>query len=134
MMTVLKNKKEGSTPGIEPGTSSTLKTNHTPRPSGLHISSKRIKVCDTHTCLRSFLRLGGYVYLMHTRELFSPLREDKMISNIRRNSNNTFGSEGNPENPSSHPDYLHIYRHPNNTTQAQRETRNTNHEADTAIN
>ena len=24
----------GSTPGIEPGTSSTLKTNHTPRPSG----------------------------------------------------------------------------------------------------
>ena len=25
----------GSTPGIEPGTSSTLKTNHTPRPSGL---------------------------------------------------------------------------------------------------
>ena len=28
------SKSVGSTPGIEPGTSSTLKTNHTPRPSG----------------------------------------------------------------------------------------------------
>lgn len=30
-----KSPKNWSTPGIEPGTSSTLKTNHTPRPSGL---------------------------------------------------------------------------------------------------
>jgi hypothetical protein len=28
------NEKERSAPGIEPGTSSTLKTNHTTRPSG----------------------------------------------------------------------------------------------------
>jgi hypothetical protein len=30
-----KKKKYGSKPGIEPGTSSTLKKNHTPRPLGL---------------------------------------------------------------------------------------------------
>ena len=40
-----KRQKRGSAPGIEPGTSSTLKTNHTPRPSGLSCSGEESCLC-----------------------------------------------------------------------------------------
>ena len=39
-----------SAPGIEPGTSSTLKTNHTPRPSGQLKFSKKWIDCSTFLC------------------------------------------------------------------------------------
>ena len=44
------SKSVGSTPGIEPGTSSTLKTNHTPRPSGQLKFSKKWIDCSTFLC------------------------------------------------------------------------------------
>ena len=53
----------GSTPGIEPGTSSTLKTNHTPRPSG-HATS--LKYYNITTVFKT-----GFTYL------FSLLQDSK---------------------------------------------------------
>ena len=63
-----KRQKRGSAPGIEPGTSSTLKTNHTPRPSGLSCKCEgscftsdggQSKHCKVTLCFALILCVGS---------------------------------------------------------------------------